>query len=71
MEGEIAPIDGFEDLPVISDGPDFGGMGLVDCDMSSPSGEDPVDRLRNLIEERKTETVEILRSWLEDDKEKA
>ena len=71
LEGEIAPIDGFEDLPVISDGPDFGWMGMVDFDMSSPSDEDPVDRLRNLIEERKTETVEILRSWLEDDKEKA
>ncbi|WP_097804264.1 flagellar basal-body MS-ring/collar protein FliF [Pelagimonas varians] len=70
LEGEIEPIGGFEDLPMVSDGPDFGGMGMVDFDMDSPSSsEDPVDRLRNLIEERKTETVEILRNWLEEDKE--
>ena len=44
-------------------------------DFDSPIGGtgtdgDPVERLRNLIEERKSETVEILRSWLEDDPEK-
>ena len=39
-------------------------------DFDSPAEEDPVDRLRALIEERKTETVEILRSWL-DEKEEA
>ena len=41
---------------------------MVDFDGSRD--EDPVDRLRALIGERKTETVEILRSWL-DDKEAA
>ena len=30
---------------------------------------DPVDRLRTMIEERQAETVEILRGWMEDDKE--
>jgi flagellar M-ring protein FliF len=30
---------------------------------------DPVDRLRRLIEEREEETVEILRSWMEEDEE--
>ncbi|MDA7423263.1 flagellar basal-body MS-ring/collar protein FliF [Thalassococcus lentus] len=30
------------------------------------SEEDPVDRLRGLISDRKTETVEILRSWLDE-----
>lgn len=70
LEGEIEPVGGFEDLPMVSDSADFGGMGMVDFDMDSPrSEEDPVDRLRNLIEERKTETVEILRNWLEEDKE--
>jgi flagellar M-ring protein FliF len=69
LEGEIEPLGGFGDLPVMGDGPDFSGMGMVDFD--APPEEDPVDRLRNLISERKTETVEILRSWLEEDKEGA
>ena len=71
LDGEVEPAGGFGDLPVMGDGgaPDFSGMGMVDFD--SPPEEDPVDRLRNLIEERKSETVEILRSWLEEDKESA
>lgn len=67
IDGEIEPAGGFGDLPALGDGPDFGGMGVVDFD--APAEDDPVDRLRSLIEERKTETVEILRSWLEDDRE--
>ena len=31
---------------------------------------DPVDRLKQLISERQDETMEILRSWMEDDREK-
>ncbi len=34
-------------------------------------GADPVQRLRALIEDRREESVEILRSWLEDEEEKA
>ena len=34
-------------------------------------GAEPADRLRNMIEERQTETVEILRGWLEDKEEAA
>lgn len=75
LDGEVEPAGGFEDLPMVADGGGFGGMGMVDFDMPGEDGgfgsEDPVDRLRNLIEERKTETVEILRSWLEEDKESA
>lgn len=70
LNGEIEMADGLPDLPdfpMMSDGLDFGGMGMVDFD--SPGNEDPVERLRGLIEERKTETVEILRSWL-DEKER-
>ncbi len=67
LDGEIEMDDGFAELPVMGSGGDFGGMGMVDFDNSSD--EDPVERLRNLIEERKTETVEILRSWLDEDKE--
>ncbi|MFW2589623.1 flagellar basal-body MS-ring/collar protein FliF [Sagittula sp. SSi028] len=69
LDGEIEPLGGFGDLPMMGDGPDFSGLGMGDFD--GGSDDDPVDRLRNLIEERKTETVEILRSWLEDDREKA
>ena len=34
------------------------------------ANEDPVARLRNLIEERRDETVEVLRGWMDDKKEK-
>ncbi|NDV53279.1 flagellar basal-body MS-ring/collar protein FliF [Salipiger sp. PrR003] len=68
LSGEIEEDDGFAPLTSLGSGPDFGGLGMVDFD--SPAEEDPVDRLRALIEERKTETVEILRSWL-DEKEEA
>lgn len=67
LNGEIDMDDSFGDLPVMGGGGDFSGMGMVDFE--NPPAEDPVDRLRNLIEERKSETVEILRSWLEEDKE--
>ena len=66
LDGEIDDGD-FGGLPALGGGGDFGGMGMVDFD--APAEEDPVERLRNLIEARKTETVEILRSWLEEDKE--
>lgn len=35
------------------------------------SQEDAVDRLRSMINERRDETVEVLRSWLEDEEEEA
>jgi flagellar M-ring protein FliF len=36
---------------------------------TTQSQEDAVERLRNLINERRDETVEVLRSWLEDEEE--
>lgn len=56
------------DLPMISS---FGdGMNeLPDLGIGAGSTEDPVERLRKLIGERQDETVEILRSWLEDKEE--
>ena len=69
LDGEIEPLGGFGDLPMMGDGPDFSGLGMGDFD--APGEDDPVDRLRNLIQDRKTETVEILRNWLEEDKETA
>jgi flagellar M-ring protein FliF len=51
----------------IEDGPDFSfdGRGAGDLPM------DPVARLRRLIEERQSESVEILRGWMEQDEERA
>ena len=56
---------------------DFGGgMGTVsdfdlDDDLPGLGGSaDPVARLKSLISERQDETVEILRSWMEDERER-
>ena len=52
------------DLPIAED------MGsLPDIPMIGTGSIDPVDRLRTMIGERQEETVEILRSWLEDKEE--
>ena len=47
---------------------DMAGGGLPDFDMVRA---DPVERLRALIDDRRTETVEILRSWLDGEEENA
>lgn len=58
-----APEDmgGGMDLPMA----DFSQVGMESFD------EDPVARLRNLIEERQDETVEVLRNWIEEPEETA
>ena len=66
-----AAAGGSEALPNL----DFGGS--MGADSALPElpmmggGAEPADRLRNMIEERQTETVEILRGWLEDKEEAA
>lgn len=64
-EGEIS----LPNMAVVSD-PGFG-----DDDNGLPplgaNSNDPVHRLRTLIEERQGETVEILRGWMEDEEETA
>ncbi len=71
LTGEVDN-DDFElpDLPMISG---FGddSDGLPDLNIGSPMTDDPVERLRSMIGERQDETVEILRSWLEDKEESA
>lgn len=42
------------------------GLGLT-LSETGRTAPDPVDRLRRLIEEREEETIEILRSWIEED----
>jgi len=64
LDGEISTAgDSIGDLPMM---PAFGapaGGGAVSAD--------PVDRLRAMIGDRQEETVEILRTWLEEKEEKA
>lgn len=62
LTGEIAD-DAFSlpDLPIVSD---FNTDGVPGFD--AETGADPVDRLKTLIGERRDDTVEILRGWLED-----
>lgn len=60
LTGEI---DSFADLPMVNlDNFDMGNGGFT--------GDDPVARLRRLIEERQAESVEILRGWMEQEDEK-
>ena len=61
------------DLPVLPalDGMDLGGMGDLPAlgDFTDPADgdeDDPVARLRRLIEDRQEETVEILRGWMDE-----
>ena len=61
VSGEI-DMGELPELPVFN--PDMPGMGFGG--EGGGEDEDPVTRLRRLIEERKDETVEILRSWMED-----
>ncbi|RMD94272.1 MAG: flagellar M-ring protein FliF, partial [Alphaproteobacteria bacterium] len=51
---------------------DAGGMQAdgMQTGRTMAGGEDPVARLRALIEARRDETVQILRSWMEDSEEK-
>lgn len=57
-DGEFSP----PQMSVVTDIDFDDGMGGADM-------QDPVQRLRNLIEERQGETIEILRGWMEDEEE--
>ncbi len=64
LTGEID--DGLEPLPQMSLVGEDGGLDDI---MPSPGfhyEENPVDRLRQLIDERRDETLEILRTWMEE-----
>ena len=58
----------------VGDLPDIGDLPSMTFATASEGEEnaisDPVDRLRGMIGERQEETVEILRSWLEDSEER-
>jgi len=59
------------DLPDLNMTPGFDDSMLPDLPAIGAMGgsADPVERLRGMIGERQEETVEILRSWLEDEEE--
>ncbi|AWD21989.1 flagellar basal-body MS-ring/collar protein FliF [Fuscovulum blasticum] len=58
----------------IQDGFSLPDLPMVDFAANAPgeeAAEDPATRLRRLIAERQTETIEILRGWLEPEEERA
>ncbi|SIS58756.1 flagellar basal-body MS-ring/collar protein FliF [Phaeovulum vinaykumarii] len=71
LNGEIQEGDFSGDLPML----DMGGMNMPMAmgDFGEGGGDDsdPVARLKRLIAERQTESVEILRNWMEEREEKA
>lgn len=63
---------GVDELPDLGFGGDGGLPSLpMMGDMDSSASDSPADRLRTMIDERQSETVEILRGWLEDKEETA
>ncbi|SLN13234.1 Flagellar M-ring protein [Aquimixticola soesokkakensis] len=79
ISGPTAQDSGAPSLPALTGEIDDGSFGapqmnmVADFDLDSDDfggSSDPVKRLKHLIEERQEETVEILRSWMED-KERA
>lgn len=66
LTGEVQSPDSFEpNMAFGADGPmDAGSPGFVQIPPSDFS-QDPVERLKALIDERQDETVEILRGWIE------
>lgn len=57
----------------VDDGFGFGGFAIAGGDQldGEAAEEDPASRLRRLIEERQTESIEILRGWMEHEEENA
>lgn len=75
LTGEVSDLsDGFPDIAMndASGGfPDLPALSFATApDGQAEASADPVDRLRSMIGERQDETVEILRSWLEDSEER-
>jgi flagellar M-ring protein FliF len=58
---------------VVDDGFDYGDFAVSRSEGGGSEGraEDPATRLRRLIEQRQTESIEILRGWMENEEEPA
>ncbi|MFD2172950.1 flagellar basal-body MS-ring/collar protein FliF [Rhodobacter lacus] len=61
--GQMSVVSDFDlgDMPM--------GMGMGNYGIEEQGDEDPVKRLKRLIEERQAESVEILRSWMDETEE--
>lgn len=71
LTGEIDDgSSGFPTMGTVTDISFDDGFGS-DLPALGSNSSDPVERLRSLIEERQSETVEILRGWMENDEETA
>ena len=68
LTGEIETGDSSMALPDISS---FGGTAEGGLPMIPIETDDPVERLRQLIRDRQQDTVEVLKTWMEEDKERA
>ncbi|MFL4469487.1 flagellar basal-body MS-ring/collar protein FliF [Tateyamaria armeniaca] len=76
LTGDVSNLaSDFPDIPMNNDSGDFGDLPALDFASASDDkpavSSDPVERLRAMIGERQEETVEILRTWLEDSEERA
>lgn len=57
-------MSGFPDMMAI-DGPNMGSMGMGDMG-GSGEGQDAVSKLRHMITDRESETLQILENWMDD-----
>jgi len=48
-----------------------GPSGLVPDEIAQQSPDDPVQKLRQLISNRQDDTIDVLRTWVEDSEENA
>lgn len=72
LNGEVSDdIGDFADIQLNDDLPDLPALSFASADSGGGAvSADPVDRLRSMIGDRQEETVEILRSWLEENEER-
>lgn len=66
LTGEIESAGDPGGLPDIGG---FGGLPDAGLPMLATDSDDPVDRLRQLIRDRQQDTVEVLKTWMEEDGE--
>lgn len=72
LTGEVSgELDDFPDLQLDDNFSDLPALNFANVAAADSASDDPVDRLRAMIGERQEETVEILRSWLEESEERA
>ena len=72
LTGEVSgEPDDFPDLQLDDSFSDMPALNFANVSGDGSASDDPVDRLRAMIGERQEETVEILRSWLEESEERA